>query len=565
MEREDVSEDRTFLQKEPCPACGSKDNLARWSDGSAWCFGCERYERPSDEYAEAAPTQSRKKTVMAEDLLPKGKHLPIGPRKISVETCRKFDYTVSKMSGKRCHVANLRDQSGTVVAQHVRTAGKDFPWIGNKKDAVLFGQHAMRDGASKVIITEGEIDAMSVWEVISNGRNGWAVVSVKGGADGARNDLAEQLSWLEKSPEIILMFDMDEKGQEAAAKCARLFKPGKCKIASLPLKDASEMLQEERGPEILDAIFQAKEWRPEGIKRISDVRDEVLSDLPMGLPYWHEGLTDATLGRRFGELVAFGAGTGVGKSDNLAQQVAFDLSVLDLPVGTIFLEQQPRESVRRIAGKHYGKMFHVPSDKLAEEAQWEARDLEAAVDQIDEAPLFMYDHFGTADYDRVEDFIRFLAHRHGVRIFYLDHLTALAAQEDDERKALERIMARLGGLVKELDIWIGLVSHLATPDGKPHEEGGRVMIRHFKGSRAIGYWCHFMIGLERDQQAEDPRERTITTYRVLKDRVTGLSTGKTFPVGFDSITGRLIELDPSELEDEPFPDDEDDGDEDPKF
>ena len=42
-----MADDSTFLFKEPCPACGSRDNLARYSDGHAFCFGCEHYE-PGD-------------------------------------------------------------------------------------------------------------------------------------------------------------------------------------------------------------------------------------------------------------------------------------------------------------------------------------------------------------------------------------------------------------------------------------------------------------------------------------------------------------------------------------
>ena len=33
-----------FKQHESCPSCGSKDNLARYTDGHAWCFGCGHYE-----------------------------------------------------------------------------------------------------------------------------------------------------------------------------------------------------------------------------------------------------------------------------------------------------------------------------------------------------------------------------------------------------------------------------------------------------------------------------------------------------------------------------------------
>ena len=33
-----------FLRHEPCGQCGSKNNLGRYTDGHAWCFGCGYYE-----------------------------------------------------------------------------------------------------------------------------------------------------------------------------------------------------------------------------------------------------------------------------------------------------------------------------------------------------------------------------------------------------------------------------------------------------------------------------------------------------------------------------------------
>jgi len=95
----------------------------------------------------------------------------------------------------------------------------------------------------------------------------------------------------------------------------------------------------------------------------------------------------------------------------------------------------------------------------------------------------------------------------------------------------------MAGLTQELNIIVHFISHLATPEGKPHEEGGRVMIRHFKGSRAIGFWCFFMFGLERSQQEPDAP----TTLRCLKDRYTGQATGNTILLSYDKETGTLSE------------------------
>lgn len=62
-----------------------------------------------------------------------------------------------------------------------------------------------------------------------------------------------------------------------------------------------------------------------------------------------------------------------------------------------------------------------------------------------------------------------------------------------------------------------------------------------------------MIGLERNQQAEDEDERQTTTLRILKDRYTGQATGKTILLGYDSETGRLFEKE-EEAEDYGFDD-----------
>lgn len=58
-----------FVKHEPCPQCGSKDNLGRYSDGSAWCFGCHYKEAPDG--ASFIPNQPEKEPdgiQLADDL-----------------------------------------------------------------------------------------------------------------------------------------------------------------------------------------------------------------------------------------------------------------------------------------------------------------------------------------------------------------------------------------------------------------------------------------------------------------------------------------------------------------
>lgn len=43
-----------FLRHEPCPKCGSKDNLGVWDDGHKYCFGCGYVQREKDSLTSIA-------------------------------------------------------------------------------------------------------------------------------------------------------------------------------------------------------------------------------------------------------------------------------------------------------------------------------------------------------------------------------------------------------------------------------------------------------------------------------------------------------------------------------
>ncbi len=518
-----MEDDSSFIGKEPCPECGSRDNLARYSDGHAYCFGCSHYEPAEGD------TQHTERKRVSSDLIPAGEYKPLTKRGISQETCEKFGYTIGRMGDSPVQIASYRDASGNMVAQKIRWPNKEFRFIGDTKEAQLFGQHLCRDGGKRLVITEGEIDALSVSQVFGNR---WPVVSVPNGAQGAKKSIQKAYEFVSSYDEVVIMFDMDEPGRKAALEVAALLPHGKAKIASLPLKDANEMIMAGREKELSVAVFEAKLFRPDGVVSIGDIKDKALKPVEWGLPWWIEALTKATYGRRYGEIYTFGAGTGVGKTDWFTQQIAYDVTELGLPVGVVYLEQPVAETAKRLAGKIAGRRFHVP------DAGWTIDELSDAIDQLD-GKVHLYDHFGETDWEVVESRVRYMAVSLGIKLIYIDHLTALA-DPSNERESLETIMEEMASLAQELGVIIHLISHLATPEGKPHEEGGRVMIRHFKGSRAIGFWSHFMFGLERNQQDNNEALRGVTTFRVLKDRYTGQATGLTIYLGYIPETGMLF-------------------------
>lgn len=516
----------TLIRHEACPHCTSSDANALYSDGSHYCFSCQTYTKGESSAESTAPefTSTDRKFLRAEP-----QHLT--KRGLSYEDCKKWGYGVSEYLGSPVQVAPFTNIQGRVVAQKIRFPDKTFKIIGDMKDACLFGQSRCQDAGKMLIITEGELDAMSVEVALPN----WPVVSIKNGASGAKRDIQKQIEWIERFSSVVFLFDQDEVGQKAAKECAELLTPGKAKLATIPCKDANEMLQQGLVKQLSQAIWGSKPFRPDGLVQIEDLIDDISKPVEKGLPWFIQSLTDITFGRRPCELYAFGAGTGIGKTDFLTQQIAYDITELKQKVGVFFLEQLPTESAKRIAGKVEGRRFHVP------DGSWEPEELVDSVRKLSGSITF-YNSFGQTDWDIIKNKLRYMAHAEGIQLFYIDHLTAMA-DTSDEKGSLEQIMKEMAGIANELKVIIHFVSHLATPDGKPHEEGGQVSIRHFKGSRAIGFWSYFMFGLERNQQDADEKVRQTTRLRVLKDRYTGQATGHLMYLGYEPNSTRLFETD----------------------
>ena len=73
------------------------------------------------------------------------------------------------------------------------------------------------------------------------------------------------------------MFDEDEAGKQAVIECSNIL-PVKVKIATLPAKDPSELLQKGRGAEIISAMWEAKAYTPQGIIEGTETKELLPKD-----------------------------------------------------------------------------------------------------------------------------------------------------------------------------------------------------------------------------------------------------------------------------------------------
>lgn len=478
---------------------------------------------------------------MAGDLILDGVAEAIPSRGLSEETCAKWGYKLGKdKKGTWVHIAShIKD--GQIVAQKIRYKDKSFTVLGDGKKMGLYGMHLWRDGGKRVVVTEGEIDALSVSQVQNNK---WAVVSIPNGAQAARKSLQNNLEWLEQFEEVVLMFDNDDAGNAAVEDCVDLFTPGKCKIARLPLKDANEMLMANRGAELINAIWDAKAYRPEAVLSMTDVREAAIKVPTMGIPWCWPSLTDLTFGINRKTSYYIGAGVGIGKTNWAKELQSWLVNVHNLKVGVFMLEEPLATTAKGIAGKFVGKAFHRPDLGYTQE------EITEAIDGLEDK-VFFYNHpVSGTEWDDIKKAIRYMVVSLGVTDIFLDNLTVMVAHlpASEANDEVNRIAKEIKDLLQELDFTLYGFSHLNAPaKGASHEEGGKVLESQFTGSRGLMRFGNYMLGIERNKDPElPPEERNLGHIVLLKDRQYGRA-GR-FPVYYNQDTDQFLE--PKHFEEE---------------
>jgi twinkle protein len=525
-----------FVKHIPCDKCGSEDNAAEYDDGSTYCFGCEHYTKGEGE--QEARTRTKKKRPL--DLI-EGEVQDLPSRRITEETCQKFGYARGEHKGKPCQIAPYYDADGNLVAQKIRFADKSFKVLGSLDTALPFGSKCWQKTGKRIVVTEGEIDALSMSQVQGNQ---WPVVSIACGAGGQiKKYIAQHREYLCGFDTVVIMFDSDEPGRKAAKLAAAII-GSRAQIATLPLKDPNEMLVDGRVKELIDAMWRAEPYRPDGIVALEDLHDRAKEKPRWGLSWPWPALDAITYGIHQPYVYAVGAAVGSGKTFVMKEIIHHLLTEHNKSVGAFLLEEEPRTTAVELASIAVRKPLYVPD-------LWDEEEFERGWKIITggTAKLRLYDNFGMNDWDSIRDYIEYLHHAEDIRYFVIDNLTPLIAGVEDERRELDKIMAELAGQMMKLQSTAFVVSHLTTPQGKSHEEGGRVEMKHLTGSRAIVRWALGVLGLERDQQHEDKETRHTTTVRVLKMRGFGWLVGERMWLKYEKDTGRLHETDNPETRD----------------
>lgn len=528
-----------FTHHTECSACGSSDGKAVYSDGSGYCFVCKTHFKASDGSGRGKVLPMVQKPAVDQIKAISGQVLSIPDRGITKATCEAYGVTQSGTE----HYYPYTDSKGNDVAWKIRNVpDKQFRSQGNIKDAILFGQAQWNAGGKFVTITEGELDALAAYQMMGSK---YPVVSIKNGAQSAVKDCQAQYEWLDSFETIVLAFDADEAGREAASKVAELF-GNKVRIMRMQqgFKDACDYLKDNKSAEFVKQWWAAEKYVPDGIVDGADLLELVMQPLPKAQAHYpYLGLNQMTGGIRQQEMVVVTAGSGLGKSQFMREVIWQLLCETQDNIGVMFLEESVKRTALSIMSLAVNKPLHLSEVEIDDKQKREAFDKTLGTHR-----LYFYDCFGSTAIDNIINRVRYFAKGLNCRYILLDHVSIVVSDQahGDERKAIDEIMTKLRMIVQETGVCLFVVSHLRRPDGKGHEEGAATSLNQLRGSGSIGQLADMVLGLERAAQHEDPIERNTTRVRVIKNRYSG-ETGKACAVLYDRYTGRMNEINEASL------------------
>ncbi len=536
----------------PCPDCGSSDGMMYDpSDNHTYCFACGAYRNEAPDEIESEkvftkmkapnipePTLSVVSQVVYDDTtrapadiikIREYPSLGMTTRNISGNTTSYFGVKTHTYEGKPAHFYPYGDD-----CYKVRILPKDFRVIGKPKK--LFGQDKFNSGKI-LVITEGEIDALSVSQAMMDKKNTYyPVVSIP--SANQLSLLLENRSWVRRFNEVILWFDNDEAGRKAVKEAAKIIGFDKVKTIETENKDASDLFTNKGATAVINAIWGAQKYNPAGILTGEKIWERFMERQETeSIPYPEclGALNEKISGMRHGEITLFTSGTGSGKSTVIKEVIWHLLSTTKEKVGLISLEESIGDTAEKLIGMSINK-------RIGGELPVTHHEMRQGFDKVfKDERLVLLDHQGSVEDSSLIDKIEYMALM-GCKYLFLDHITIAVSEGNDGltgNAAVDKVMSDLLKIVKKHNVWLGIVSHLRkATDGKAFEEGRMASIDDIKGSGSIKQISFDIIAFNRNLVAENVNERNRIGFAVLKSRFTGLTGPAGFSV-YDTQTGRL--------------------------
>lgn len=509
-----------LAQHQPCP-CGKSSDAYAISETGGYCFVCKTkfpheiigkdsagHEKPSSGDTAGLPITE----IASLQRLPYRAHTNQALEKYGI--LAEVDAT-----GDIIGIRYPGWVDGSYKRRDMRKKG--FRWINHPGPGLIGKDRFSAGSSSAVVVTEGEEDMLSAYEMLEFKI---PVVSVQSSGN-AKADCMADADWLNSFDKIYLDFDTDEPGQKAIADVGAMFPYKKIFIINkTKWKDANEYHVNGDAKDYRTLFWTAKRQESESvISSLDDLQLEFMKPPKHAIATfpWKD-LQEATLGIRAGETYLVKAMEGIGKTEFLGAIEYHVLTTTDLPIGVIHLEEQLQRSALRMVNYK----THIPVHLEGRSPYTMEQHFEIFKDIVktDQRMHFYKKGKNDENTDHFLNSIRFMVASAGCKVVFFDHISRLATsfRLDDERKELDYVSTKLSEMAEELDFALVMISHV-------NAEG------ETRGSKNISKEAWTVINLYRNRVETDPILRNTTTLEIEKNRHAS-TTGPAGALYFDPKT-----------------------------
>jgi twinkle protein len=292
----------------------------------------------------------------------------------------------------------------------------------------------------KIIVVEGEIDCMSVWQAGFK-----EVISAASGKDS----YGPWIELLDSIPNVYIAYDNDKPGKQSAKKLADRIGIDKCfEVEYGDVKDANEFFKKYQPTDFFERVKKAKPFYKYEFPGVSEIVEELrikgsssffLDMLP--IINWNDVHV----------LVASGS-SGAGKT-SLSLNVANELVEKKIPTVVFPFERGITTAGKRFLQVRYG-IDTQDFDFLSDE-KWDS----ILSDSVN-LPIY----FSKPSREDFVDVVKRAYRLFGVQYFIIDHLDYFTYGKDQLEKQKE-IMYTIEELAQELDVKFIVVHHINKTDG----------------------------------------------------------------------------------------------------
>ncbi len=497
------------LSHQPCPYedCASSDAFKWWgNDGNGFCHSCggkypkdnrrlfswakEKYPTmENDGFDNLRSMVSSQPTVMSQKTYKE-------MRGITAKTMEEFDVATDDFTQEYTYPSG---------GKKVRMlADKKFFTKDGFKGDELFGMNLFPAGCSKfVTITEGELDAMSAWQML---KSNWTTPVVSLPSATPSKKLWENCKeWLDSFEKIILSVDNDEAGNNVADRMSRLFPNKVYRVDHGQYKDANDFLQAGKAQDYKSSWWKPIKHTPENVINTADQFLKLYEDTPehVYVPTGIQALDDKILGLMQGHFTMFKAPTGIGKTE-LMRYLEYQMLQRDIPIATWHLEETKLRSLLGLAS--YKMNDNVTRRDLIEDKGVDKEVREAIVDLTKGENLYQFYLGDGQGADELCDQIRFFSQACDCKFVFFEPIQdVITGTEESKEQQLADLSVRLSKLAAELNIGIVSIGHT-------NENGD------FKYCKMIGQRASVIVNLHRDKESDDMEERNTTYLKIEKNR-----------------------------------------------